>query len=423
MKQLSLSLDEIKAKYPVPPRQRKGQRTGYTTGTNASAAATAATTALLTGEWPETVHVSLPLGETASMQPVERHLSDDTAYCCMVKDAGDDPDVTHGALICAEVRRTRSPGITLKGGEGVGTVTLPGLGLEVNGPAINPVPRQQIRENVERAATTIQANFLDEQGLEVVISVPHGATIAKKTLNARLGILEGISILGTTGKVFAYSTAAWRASVIQAVEMAAHNSLDKVVLATGGRSERFAMGLFPELAEVSFVELSVFTGDALKTCLDYGVKSAVFVGMMGKMVKTAQGHMTTHVAGNQVNFDFLSQLCQTVQAPVGLVEAVAQANTGRHFLELCQEWQVMAPVERVVELALTSCQSFIQSQHGSLELEVILIDFDGTVLGRAKSGTPPNPVSPGLALIERLSADPAASYDDEGIMGQPESGP
>lgn len=423
MKQLALTLDEIKAKYPVPSRQRKGQRTGYTTGTNAAAAATAATTALLTGEWPETVQVSLPLGETARMQPVERHLSDDTAYCCMVKDAGDDPDVTHGALICAEVRRTPSPGITLKGGEGVGTVTLPGLGLEVNGPAINPVPRQQIRENVERAATAIQANFLDEQGLEVVISVPHGAVIAKKTLNARLGILEGISILGTTGKVFAYSTAAWRASVIQAVEMAAHNSLDKVVLATGGRSERFAMGLFPELPDVSFVELSVFTGAALKTCLDYGVKSAVFVGMMGKMVKTAQGHMTTHVAGNQVNFDFLSQLCQTVQAPAGLVEAVAHANTGRHFLELCQAWQIMAPVQRVVELALTSCQSFIQSHQGSLELEVILIDFDGTVLGRAKSGTPPDPVSPGLTLIERLRADPAASYDDEGIMGQSESGP
>ncbi|OUC07855.1 cobalt-precorrin-6A synthase, partial [Litorilinea aerophila] len=132
------------SEYPVPPRNRTGQRTGYTTGSNAAAAAKAATIALLTGRWPDEVTITLPIGETATMTPVECRRTDEEAYCCMVKDAGDDPDVTHGALICARVRVVETPGIHLRGGPGVGRVTLPGLGLEVGGPAINPVPRQQI---------------------------------------------------------------------------------------------------------------------------------------------------------------------------------------------------------------------------------------------------------------------------------------
>jgi cobalt-precorrin-5B (C1)-methyltransferase len=345
----------------------------------------------------------------------------------MVKDAGDDPDVTHGALICARVSKAQTPGIALDGGEGVGRVTLPGLGLDVSGPAINPVPRRQIADNVSDAVREVLSNepdYLEKQGLTVVISVPEGKKLAKKTLNARLGIIGGISILGTTGKVFPYSTAAWRASVIQAVEVAAKNSTQKVVMATGGRSERFAMQIFPELPEVAFVELSVFTGDALKTCVAHGVQSAVFVGMMGKMVKTAQGHMTTHVAGNQVDFEFLAQICRDTDAPADLVEAVAKANTGRHFLELCQEWNYMQPVQRVVELALASCTDFVEQQGGKLELEVILVDFDGAVLARANGGHVPQTTSnTSPTLVERLSADPAHSYDEEEVMGNRKNEP
>jgi cobalt-precorrin-5B (C1)-methyltransferase len=437
-------------KYPVPPRSRNGQRTGYTTGSNAAAAAKAATIALLTGHFPETVTITLPIGETASMTPVERQLTSadrgsqiglpplpspsqgegrervavSEAYCCMVKDAGDDPDVTHGALICARVRSSPTPGITLEGGEGVGRVTLPGLGLEVGGPAINPVPRQQIRDNVTDAVREVrpeEPDFLEKYGLEVIISVPDGAELAQKTLNSRLGILGGISILGTTGKVFPYSTAAWRASVIQAVEVAAKNSVEKVVLATGNRSEGFAMRIFPELPEVAFVELSVFTGDALKTCIAHGVQAVVFVGMMGKMVKTAQGHMTTHVAGNQVDFAFLAQVCRETGALDELVQAVASANTGRHFLELCQQWGLHAPVQRIVDLALSSCEKFIRDNGGAMELEVILVDFDGTVLARARGGHVAENGTPSLnavPLVQRLSADPAHSYDDESLMGE-----
>ncbi len=411
-------------KYPVPPRKRDGTRTGYTTGSNASAAAKAATIALLTGQWPEEVSITLPIGETTTMTPVEREMGEGWAACCMVKDAGDDPDATHGALIGARVSYVDTPGLHLEGGVGVGRVTLPGLGLEVGGPAINPVPRQQIQDNVWdgiREAHPDTPDFLETHGLDVIISVPDGKTIAKKTLNERLGIINGISILGTTGKVFPYSTAAWRASVIQAVEVAAKNSVEKVVLATGGRSEKYAMQIFPELPEVSFVELSVFTGDALKTCVAQGVQAAVFVGMMGKMVKTAQGHMTTHVAGNQVDFGFLAQACRDSEAPDDLVEAVANANTGRHFLELCQEWDFMAPVERVVELALKSCLDFIDHKEGTMSLEVILVDFDGTILGRAKQEATQSVTTQETApsLVERLSStDPARSYDDEEIMNE-----
>jgi cobalt-precorrin-5B (C1)-methyltransferase len=445
---------EIKnPKYAVPPRSRTGQRTGYTTGSNAAAAAKAATIALLTGQWPETVTITLPIGETATMTPVEQELTllgEQTqaldrgpatgdrvqspvagrpspvreAYCCMVKDAGDDPDVTHGALICARVRWAEIPGISLEGGEGVGRVTLPGLGLEVGGPAINPVPRQQIRDNVMDAVREVrpdEPDFLAKYGLEIIISVPAGAELAQKTLNPRLGIIGGISILGTTGKVFPYSTAAWRASVIQAVEVAAKNSVEKVVLATGGRSERFALRLFPELPKVAFVELSVFTGDALKTCMAHRVRSAVFVGMIGKMVKTAQGHMTTHVAGNQVDFKFLAQICRDSGAPEELAQAVAKANTGRHFLELCQEWRFTAPVQRVVDLALASCEKFIREHNGAMALEVILVDFDGAVLARARGDVAAQGQHPPVettSLVERLSADPAHSYDDETMMGE-----
>ncbi len=409
----------------VPPRNKRGLRTGYTTGSNAAAAAKAATITLLTGQWPPQVTITLPIGETATMTPVEMRQGEDWASCCMVKDGGDDPDVTHGALICARVRRVPGAGITIDGGVGVGRVTLPGLGLPVGGPAINPVPRQQITDNVRDAVREFAPDsdaFLEHNRLEVVISVPDGERLAQKTLNPRLGIIGGISILGTTGKVFPYSTASWRASVIQAVEMAARNHVSKVVLCTGGRSEKFAMRIFPELPELAFVELSVFTGDALKTCVACGVEEAVFVGMIGKMVKTAQGHMQTHVAGNQVDFEFLAQVCRDVGAPEALVEAVAHANTGRHFLELCQEYGQTAPLQRVVELALASCLRFIEAQGGAMGFETILVDFDGRVLARAGVPRPLRTITPvgdTRPLIERLAAAPFDADDDDETLEEP----
>jgi cobalt-precorrin-5B (C1)-methyltransferase len=372
----------------VPPRDRKGMRTGYTTGSNAAGAARAATLALLTGHWPEQVTVALPNGETTEMTPVERHLSEHAASCCMVKDGGDDPDVTHGALICAQVRHRDTPGLVLEGGVGVGRVTLPGLGLPVGQAAINPVPREQIAANIAEAlalAFPDEPDYLAQRGLEVIISVPEGERLAQKTLNPRLGIVGGISILGTSGKVYPYSTAAWRASVVKAVQMATYHSVERVVLATGARSEQYAMRLFPELPEVAFVEISVFTGAALKTCVAQGVRQVALVAMISRIVKTAQGRMVTHVAGNPVDFAFLAQVCREAGASEALAAAVAEANTARHFLELCQQHGDMAPVQRLTEMALAQMARFARRLGSTLALEVVLVDFDGSVLTHCSS--------------------------------------
>lgn len=387
--------------YSVPPRALRGTRTGYTTGSNAAASAKAATIALLTGAFPEQVTITLPIGETATMTPVACSLGADEAYCCMVKDAGDDPDVTHGALICARVRRApagpgaSSPnaatGISLDGGKGVGRVTLQGLGLEVGAAAINPVPRQQILANVTDAVREAHLDpeaFLATTSLSVEIIVPEGERLAQKTLNPRLGIVGGISILGTSGKVYPYSTAAWRASVVQAVQLAAHHHIEQIVLTTGSRSERFAMQLYPALPKLAFVEMGVFTGAALETCVTRGVKGISIVAMMGKLIKTAQGFMNTHAsAANRVEMEFLAQVCRDVQASVDLSEMVLAANTGRHFLELCVQHGDLRPVQRVIELALAQVRNFVTSKGGSAHLEIVLLDFSGNVLGRTQSDT------------------------------------
>jgi cobalt-precorrin-5B (C1)-methyltransferase len=246
-----------------PPRDRKGLRTGFTTGSCATAAAKAAMIALVGGHAPESVTIDLPIGGTATFAPVHWELGEGWASCAVIKDAGDDPDATHGARIHARVAWREGAGITLAGGEGVGTVTLPGLGLEVGGPAINPVPRQMIVAAVTEAAD----DTLARRGVLVTISVPGGEAIARKTLNGRLGIVGGISILGTWGIVKPYSTASWRASVVQAVQVAAANSQRALVLCTGSRSEKFAMRHFEHLPPLAFVEMGIFTGDALRTCV------------------------------------------------------------------------------------------------------------------------------------------------------------
>lgn len=408
-------------RYPVPPRNRRGTRTGYTTGSCAAAAATAATQALIGGAPVTNVTIDLPNGMRASFTPVEWELTHDSARCCIVKDAGDDPDVTHGALICARVRWHAVPGVHLEGGYGVGRVTLPGLGLEVGGPAINPVPRAQIIGNVSAAAGALLAT----RGLEVIIEVPEGPELARRTLNPKLGIIGGISILGTSGIVKPYSTSAWRAAVIQAVELAAQHHLERVVLTTGSRTEKYAQRLFPDLPELAFAELSVFTGAGLRAALESGVRAVVFVSMIGKLVKTAQGHLTTHVAGNQVDLEFLARIAAESGAAPAVVEQIRQATTARHFYEICLAHGLYTPFARLVELALDVCYRFID---GAMDLEVILVDFEGQVLARAarprRVATPPprqqrRPLIERLAQGEEADEDPPIAEDEDDHADRP----
>lgn len=355
---------------------RRGMRTGYTTGACSAAAAKAATMALITGVAPSEVTIHLPIGRDATFVLHSCEMYPVGCCCSVIKDAGDDPDVTHGAEIWADVQWTDTPGIHVRGGEGVGVVTLPGLGLEVGGPAINPVPRRMITESVLQA--TVGA--LGERGLTVEISVPKGAELAKKTLNGRLGIVGGISILGTTGIVQPYSTASWQASVEQAIDVAAANGAQHIVLCTGGRAERFARAIL-ELPPVAFVEMGPFTGKALRRSVRDGLKRVSLAGMVGKFSKLAQGNFQIHARESQVDPRFLAEVARSAGASNELAGRIEDANTARHVQEMVRE-HFPAFFEALAVRVATQAHAYVQ---GHLQIDAILFDFDGMVLGRAHS--------------------------------------
>ncbi len=340
---------------PDLPRTAKvrGQalRAGWTTGTCAAAAAKAAATALRTGEVQRSVEIELPSGRRVGFpvescalvpQPKGRPAppglpgSAERAEAVVVKDAGDDPDVTHGAHLTATVTWREGSGIELDGGVGVGVVTKPGLGLEPGSPAINPVPRAMIADAVGETVDLAAA------GVRVVISVPGGERMAGKTTNARLGIIGGISILGTTGIVRPFSTASWRASVEQAVSVLAAQCETTVVLCTGGRTEKAAMALLPGLPEVCFIEVGDFTGAALRQAAAHGVRRVVFAGMAGKLAKLAGGVLMTHYTRSKVPHDLLAEITRTAGGSAELAAQVEAANSARHAAELWDEAALLA---------------------------------------------------------------------------------
>jgi cobalt-precorrin-5B (C1)-methyltransferase len=361
----------------VPPRNPQGTREGYTTGASAAAAAQAACRVLLLDERPEVVAVRSPLGFDL-MIPVNRLAwREGSATAGVIKDGGDDPDVTHGAEVLATVRRLDEPGILIRGGPGVGTITQPGLELPPGSAAINPVPRRMIAEGV----ALVCGSERPEPGFEVTISVPGGEAIALKTLNARIGVLGGISILGTTGIVRPMSTASWRASVVQSIDVAAANSLRHIILTTGGRSERFSQALYPDLPEMAFVQMGIFTGDSLKRAVERGIPRVTICGMIGKIAKLATGQMQTHVAGGAVDVAFLGDLARQAGADDALAAAVARANTAKHAEELIEAAGFTAFFHHVAKRAAAACNAHVD---GRIDVEVILFDLDGRMLGRGQ---------------------------------------
>src|ERR687893_2019136 len=358
-----------------PSMQRvKGEklRSGWTTGTCAAAAAKAAARALASGELQEEVDIKLPRkGEERRVRfPVERcEVGEDGAWAeaVVVKDAGDDPDVTDGAHLTARVSPCDEPGLRLDRGEGVGVVTRPGLGLAVGGPAINDVPRRMISYSVEEVLNPA------ERGVRVMLSVPNGQEMAEKTTNPRLGIVGGISILGTTGIVRPFSTASWRASVGQAINVMGAQGHDTLVLSTGGLTEKAAMRLLPDLEEVCFVEVGDFTGHALKGAVKNGLGRVFFVGMVGKLTKLAAGVMMTHWTRSKVDNELLVEITGKAGGSTGLVEEMKDANTARHAYEFWREAGLEKAPSLLCTLAAQNLEEFVERK---LEVHAIMVDFD-----------------------------------------------
>jgi cobalt-precorrin-5B (C1)-methyltransferase len=356
-----------------PSMQRvKGEklRTGWTTGTCATAAAKAAAKALISGVAQEEVEIRLPRkGEERRVKfEVERcEVGEGWAEAVVVKDAGDDPDVTHGAHLTARVSWREEPGIELDRGEGVGLITKPGLGLTVGGPAINEVPRRMIFYSLEEVLNPA------ERGVRVEISVPGGERMAEKTTNPRLGVVGGISILGTTGIVRPFSTASWRASIGQAVSVMGAQGHDTLVLSTGGLTEKAAMRLLPDLEEVCFVEVGDFTGYALKGAAKNRLERVFFVGMVGKLTKLAAGVMMTHWTRSKVDNELLAEVTEKTGGDAGLVEEVQNANTARHAYELWREAGLEEAPHLLCALAAENLKEYAE---GKLEAHVLMVDFD-----------------------------------------------
>ncbi|WP_230176407.1 cobalt-precorrin-5B (C(1))-methyltransferase [Peribacillus sp. Bi134] len=351
-------------------------RHGYTTGACSTAVTKAALTALITGDALEEATISLPIGRDATFTIEKYEISENAVSAETIKDAGDDPDATHLAHIISTVSWSDAPGIILDGGTGVGRVTKPGLPVPVGEAAINPVPRKMILTTVRQTLEEFKIN----RGVKVVISVPAGEEIAKKTLNGRLGIVGGISILGTRGTVVPFSSSAYMASIVQAISVAKASGCEHLVLTTGGRSEKYAMGLLQDLPEEAFIEMGDFVGFSLKQCKRQGIKKVSLVGMMGKFSKVAQGVMMVHSKSAPVDFGFLSEIAQSVGADDDLVLEIKNANTASQVGDMMSAINNFDFFNKLCE---SCCHSAINQVKGGIEMETAIYSLKGQLLGRA----------------------------------------
>lgn len=370
---------------PSSDEEKKKLRTGFTTGACAAAAAKAATRVLVRGATLPAIETTLPNRMRVTFALARCELEPPRATCSVIKDAGDDPDCTHGAELVATVELRSEPGVEIRGGAGVATVTKAGLGLEVGAPAVNPVPRRNITEMVEEELALATPGSGSARGAIVTLSVPGGEEMARQTLNERLGLVGGISILGTTGIVRPYSTAAFKASIVQSIDVAGERGHRTLVVTTGGKSEAYAMKLHPEIAEEAFIQMGDFVGVTLKHCARRHIERVLITGMIGKLSKMANGKMQTHAAGSEVNMDLLAALAAELGAGPVVQGEIRAANTARHVLELCAR-------EGLVGITSLICQRVVEHavRHtaGQLRVEAELVDFSGALLGRYPSAGP-----------------------------------
>ncbi|WP_419786608.1 cobalt-precorrin-5B (C(1))-methyltransferase CbiD [Pseudodesulfovibrio sp.] len=352
-------------------------RTGRTTGTCATAAAMAALHYLLFGKRLNEVEAPLPVGGTLAVPIFRVEQEGEAVRSTVIKDGGDDPDATHGCEIQTVVSLTRNGeaglAVHIDGGLGVGRVTLPGLPVPVGAAAINPEPLKQIEAGVRGLAIGVSGK------LRVLVEVPEGAAIAKKTMNPRLGILGGISILGTQGIVRPYSHDAWTATIEEGMDVALALGLDHVVLTTGRRSERLYLESHPDTSPQALVQAADYFAFAMRAAARKGLARVTWSLFFGKLVKQAQGMEYTHAKSDPIDFARLADWCAEAGCDPSHQEAVRGANTARQVLSILAEDPARPALVRLLVRQATGAAR--QFGGGNMAVEYAVFDFDGNRLG------------------------------------------
>ena len=350
-------------------------RRGWTTGACATAATKAALTALLTGAFPDPVTIRLPKGEEPVFALAHEALRHDSATAAIIKDAGDDPDVTHGAMIVATVRRSApGSGIVFRAGEGVGTVTKAGLPVAVGEPAVNPVPRAMMTSEIE-ALCRAHGMAAD---IEVTITIPGGEELARKTWNPRLGIVGGLSILGTTGIVHPFSCAAWIHSIHRGIDVARAEGLTHVAGSTGSASEAAVQALY-ELPDIALIDMGDFAGGLLKYLRQHPVPRLTIAGGFAKLTKLAQGALDLHSGRSQVDMGFLADCLPEPNRD--LANRIHSANTALEVLEMTRE----AGLDLALPMAKKARKTAIDAMRGApVTVDILVTDRSGKILAHAR---------------------------------------
>lgn len=354
--------------------QTKSLRTGLSTGSCATACSLACASRLLANQQPKIISITLPKGKIVELSIIAYQQLDKAIRASTIKDAGDDPDVTHGATVFVELRLIPQRAFIFKAGEGVGTVTRDGLALAVGEPAINPVPRQMITEHLQSMAK----QYHYKGGFEVTVGIENGEAIAQKTMNPRLGIVGGLSILGTTGIVRPFSCAAWIASIHQGIDVAKANGIKHIAASTGNSSEA-AIKSHYGLDDMALIEMGDFAGAVLKHLKKAPIEKLSICGGFGKISKLANGHMDLNSRASAIDFDHLGAISKHLGASDKLLNSIKNANTSIEVLKLCQMENIdIVPV--LCEAALSKAQSIVPE---SVQVEVWAIDRRGHFAGNA----------------------------------------
>ena len=364
----------------MPPEDDRRLKYGWTTGACATAAARAAYSALVTGRFPDPVEILLPKGRRPRFFLADSAMANGGARAAIVKDAGDDPDVTHGAVIEAAVRQgAPGAGVTFRAGEGVGTVTLPGLPLAVGEPAINPAPRRMMIDNLAEARAA-HGGFED---VEITISIPNGEAIAKKTWNGRLGIVGGLSILGTTGIVVPFSCSAWIHSIHRGIDVARAAHLTHIAASTGSTSETAVAALYG-LPLIALIDMGDFVGGMLKYLRAHPIPRLSIAGGFGKLSKLAAGHMDLHSKRSQVDPAFLARLVERAVGSPGTAAALSVLTSAGAILQRATTDGIDLG-GAVADAARDQC---LREADNAFDVEILVYDRLGRQVGRAGFASP-----------------------------------